>query len=167
MVVVVVMVAVVVLLLLLLVLVVGMVLTQKTCLITMLFNPRYYRGAVGALVVYDITKPASFSNLEKWLGELHEHADQDVCLMVVGNKTDLHHLRAVTLDEGRLLAEKHNFSFIETSALDATNVGEAFNNLLVDIFKVQVESKPAEDKSISKNSKSLEFTEQNNSGCGC
>uniref|UniRef100_A0A0L8HTL7 Uncharacterized protein n=1 Tax=Octopus bimaculoides TaxID=37653 RepID=A0A0L8HTL7_OCTBM len=140
MVVVVVMVAVVVLLLLLLVLVVGMVLTQKTCLITMLFNPRYYRGAVGALVVYDITKPASFSNLEKWLGELHEHADQDVCLMVVGNKTDLHHLRAVTLDEGRLLA---------------------------DIFKVQVESKPAEDKSISKNSKSLEFTEQNNSGCGC
>eukprot|EP00106_Octopus_bimaculoides_P002079 XP_014769521.1 PREDICTED: ras-related protein Rab-11B-like [Octopus bimaculoides] len=131
------------------------------------FATRYYRGAVGALVVYDITKPASFSNLEKWLGELHEHADQDVCLMVVGNKTDLHHLRAVTLDEGRLLAEKHNFSFIETSALDATNVGEAFNNLLVDIFKVQVESKPAEDKSISKNSKSLEFTEQNNSGCGC
>lgn len=99
----------------------------------------YYRGAVGALVVYDLTKPQSFQNLDKWLEELKEHAESSVRIMLVGNKTDLRHLRAITTDEGRSLAEKKNFSFTETSALDSTNVGEAFNNLLVDIFKTQVE----------------------------
>lgn len=103
----------------------------------------YYRGAVGALVVYDISKTSSFENLDKWLGELKEHADPHCCIMLVGNKVDLKHLRAVITEEGRCLAERHNFSFIETSALDNTNVGEAFNNLLVDIYKLQVESPPA------------------------
>ncbi|KAK6958783.1 ras-related protein Rab-11B [Biomphalaria glabrata] len=99
----------------------------------------YYRGAVGALVVYDITKSQTFDNLNKWLQELKDHADSSARIMIVGNKSDLRHLRAVTQEEGRLLAEKHKYSFIETSALDASNVGEAFNNLLVDIFKSQVE----------------------------
>ncbi|XP_052768541.1 ras-related protein Rab-11B-like [Mya arenaria] len=102
----------------------------------------YYRGAVGALVVYDISKASSFENLDKWLGELSEHADPFCCIMIVGNKVDLKHLRAITADAGRSLAEKHNYSFIETSALDNTNVGEAFNNLLVDIFKLQVDAPP-------------------------
>ncbi|KAJ8311728.1 hypothetical protein KUTeg_011083, partial [Tegillarca granosa] len=82
----------------------------------------------------------------KWLQELREHADPYVCIMIVGNKTDLRSLRAVTQEEGRNLAEKHNYSFIETSALDSTNVGEAFNNLLVDIFKVQVEDTSQDTK---------------------
>lgn len=99
----------------------------------------YYRGAVGALVVYDLTKPQTFHNLDKWLDELDEHAESSVRIMVVGNKTDLRHLRAITMEEGRALAEKKHFSFTETSALDSTNVGEAFNNLLVDIFKTQVD----------------------------
>lgn len=107
----------------------------------------YYRGAVGALVVYDITKTQSYENLSKWLTELKEHADAYCCIMIVGNKTDLKHLRAVETEEGRLLAEKSNFSFIETSALDSTNVGEAFNNLLVDIYKLQVEDQPNLDTS--------------------
>ncbi|XP_041356350.1 ras-related protein Rab-11B-like isoform X2 [Gigantopelta aegis] len=91
----------------------------------------YYRGAVGALVVFDITKQQSFQNLEKWLEEIREHADQEVCIMLVGNKADLRHLRAVTTEDGRMLAEKSNYSFIETSALEGVNVGEAFNNLIV------------------------------------
>ncbi|XP_064595929.1 ras-related protein rab-11.1-like [Liolophura sinensis] len=102
----------------------------------------YYRGAVGALVVFDITKPQSFANLDRWVQELREHADPCVRIMLVGNKTDLRHLRAVTLDDGRIFAEKHHYSFIETSALDCTNVGTAFNNLLVDIYKAQVEDQP-------------------------
>jgi Ras-related protein Rab-11B len=99
----------------------------------------YYRGAVGALVVYDMTKHLTFENLQKWLQELKDHADRSARIMIVGNKSDLRHLRAVTQEEGRLFAEKQQFSFIETSALDATNVGEAFNNLLIDIYRSQVE----------------------------
>ncbi|BFZ25778.1 hypothetical protein BsWGS_28817 [Bradybaena similaris] len=99
----------------------------------------YYRGAVGALVVYDMTKQLTFENLSKWLQELKDHADRSARIMIVGNKSDLRHLRAVTQEEGRVFAEKQQFSFIETSALDSTNVGEAFNNLLVDIYRSQVE----------------------------
>ncbi|CAG5114454.1 unnamed protein product [Candidula unifasciata] len=99
----------------------------------------YYRGAVGALVVYDMTKHQTFDNLSKWLQELKDHADRSARIMIVGNKSDLRHLRAVTQEEGRVFAEKQQFSFIETSALDSTNVGEAFNNLLVDIYRSQVE----------------------------
>lgn len=65
---------------------------------------RYYRGAVGALVVYDLTKPQTFQNLDKWLDELKDHAESSVRIMLVGNKTDLRHLRAVTMEEGRALA---------------------------------------------------------------
>ena len=50
--------------------------------------------------------------------------------MLVGNKSDLRHLRAVPTDEAKAFAEKNNLSFIETSALDSTNVETAFHNIL-------------------------------------
>lgn len=59
----------------------------------------YYRGAVGALLVYDITKPQTFVNAERWLRELREHADDDIVIMLVGNKSDLKHVRAVGTEE--------------------------------------------------------------------
>ncbi|KAL5020377.1 hypothetical protein ScPMuIL_003269 [Solemya velum] len=134
----------------------------------------YYRGAVGALVLYDIAKPMSFQNLEKWLNELREHADPYACIMIVGNKSDLTHLRTIPQEEGRLLAEKNNFSFIETSALDATNVAEAFNNLLVDIYKIQVTgdestiiSSPNKSDSRFKLDSSVTPMEGGSEGCSC
>jgi Ras-related protein Rab-11A len=96
----------------------------------------YYRGAVGALLVYDISKKESFIGVEKWLKELRDHADSNIVIMLVGNKSDLKHLRAVSTDEGREFAEKHSLSFIETSALDATNVEQAFTQLLTEIYRI-------------------------------
>uniref|UniRef100_G1TH86 Ras-related protein Rab-25 n=1 Tax=Oryctolagus cuniculus TaxID=9986 RepID=G1TH86_RABIT len=90
----------------------------------------YYRGAVGALLVYDIAKHLTYENVERWLKELRDHADSNIVIMLVGNKSDLRHLRAVPTDEARAFAEKNNLSFIETSALDSTNVEEAFKNIL-------------------------------------
>lgn len=131
----------------------------------------YYRGAVGALVVYDITKMQTFENLSKWLQELNEHADASASIMVVGNKTDLRHLRAVTQEEGRSLAEKNKFSFIETSALDSSNVGEAFNNLLVDIFKTQVENSSNAESGEGHNSSRVHLPHDDNTqpteACNC
>lgn len=72
--------------------------------VNLLNSHRYYRGAVGALVLYDITKPATFENLDKWISELKEHADPCVCIMIVGNKTDLRSQRVVSTEDGRLLA---------------------------------------------------------------
>lgn len=90
----------------------------------------YYRGAVGALLVYDIAKHLTYENVERWLRELRDHADQNIVIMLVGNKSDLRHLRAVPTDEAKAFAERNGLSFIETSALDSTNVETAFQNIL-------------------------------------
>ena len=104
----------------------------------------YYRGAVGALLVYDIAKYASFKNCERWLTELREHADRNIVIMLVGNKSDLRHLREVPTEEAKSFAEKNKLSFIETSALDATNVELAFQNILNEIYHIM--SKPNVDE---------------------
>ncbi|ELW62390.1 Ras-related protein Rab-11A [Tupaia chinensis] len=92
----------------------------------------YYRGAVGALLVYDIAKHLTYENVERWLKELRDHADSNIVIMLVGNKSDLRHLRAVPTDEARAFAEKNGLSFIETSALDSTNVEAAFQTILTE-----------------------------------
>lgn len=62
---------------------------------------RYYRGAVGALLVYDIAKHLTYENTERWVKELRDHADDNIVVMLVGNKSDLRHLRAVPTDEAK------------------------------------------------------------------
>lgn len=96
----------------------------------------YYRGAVGALLVYDIAKHLTYENVERWLRELRDHADQNIVIMLVGNKSDLRHLRAVPTDEAKGFAERNGLSFIETSALDSTNVETAFQNILTEIYRI-------------------------------
>ncbi|XP_061634822.1 ras-related protein Rab-11B-like isoform X1 [Phyllopteryx taeniolatus] len=115
----------------------------------------YYRGAVGALLVYDIAKHLTYENVERWLKELRDHADNNIVIMLVGNKSDLRHLRAVPTDEARAFAEKNTLSFIETSALDSTNVEEAFKNILTGLqlagnrFRVDIASRPKSARSDS------------------
>ncbi|KAL0738053.1 hypothetical protein Bca4012_014263 [Brassica carinata] len=96
----------------------------------------YYRGAVGALLVYDITRHVTFENVERWLKELRDHTDASVVIMLVGNKADLRHLRAVPTEEARSFSERENMFFMETSALDATNVEQAFTHVLTQIYRV-------------------------------
>merc|ERR1712226_1224287 len=96
----------------------------------------YYRGAVGALLVYDISKHSTFENVERWLKELRDHAEANIVVMLVGNKSDLRHLRAVETDEAMAFAEQHNLAFIETSALDASGVDTAFQRILTEIYRL-------------------------------
>jgi len=96
----------------------------------------YYRGAVAGLLVYDIAKHLTYENVDRWLKELRDHADNNIIIMLVGNKSDLRHLRAVPTDEARSFADKNNLSFIETSALDSTNVEQAFQQILTEIYHV-------------------------------
>jgi Ras-related protein Rab-11A len=96
----------------------------------------YYRGALGALLVYDVTKPTTFDNVQRWLKELRDHADANIVIMLIGNKTDLKHLRAVATEDAQSYAEKEGLSFIETSALEATNVEKAFQTILGEIYRI-------------------------------
>ncbi|KAF7288604.1 Ras-related protein [Mycena indigotica] len=110
----------------------------------------YYRGAVGAVVVYDISKHASFDNVPRWVNELQDNiktAEGSFKLLLVGNKSDLAAAgqRAVRVEEAEQLAEEHNMSFMETSALDATGVEEAFQSILSDIFNILSHRRPEDD----------------------
>lgn len=96
----------------------------------------YYRGAVGAMLVYDITKRQTFDHVARWLDELRIHADNNIVIMLVGNKTDLGNLRAVPTEDAKEFAEKEGLFFLETSALEATNVESSFYTVLTEIYRI-------------------------------
>ena len=86
----------------------------------------YYRGAAGALLVYDITRRETFNHLTRWLEEARANASSNMVIMLIGNKLDLEHRRAVSFEEGRRFAEENDLIFLECSAKTAKNVEEAF-----------------------------------------
>ncbi|KAK4484537.1 hypothetical protein RD792_007121 [Penstemon davidsonii] len=96
----------------------------------------YYRGAVGALLVYDVTRRPTFENVLRWLKELRDHTDPNIVIMLIGNKADLRHLVTVSTEDGRDLAERESLFFMETSALESTNVDNAFTEVLTQIHRV-------------------------------
>ncbi|XP_049368648.1 ras-related protein RABA4d-like [Solanum verrucosum] len=96
----------------------------------------YYRGAVGAMLVYDLTKRQSFDHMARWLEELRGHADKNIVIMLIANKCDLGSLRAVPVEDAQEFAERENLFFMETSALQSTNVEGAFMTVLTEIYKI-------------------------------
>eukprot|EP01113_Clastostelium_recurvatum_P009225 TRINITY_DN1441_c0_g1_i1.p1 TRINITY_DN1441_c0_g1~~TRINITY_DN1441_c0_g1_i1.p1 ORF type:complete len:220 (-),score=36.20 TRINITY_DN1441_c0_g1_i1:185-844(-) len=136
----------------------------------------YYRGAVGALLVYDIAKHATYKNVERWLLELRENADRNIVIMLVGNKSDLRHLREVPTEEAKDFAEKNKLSFIETSALDSSNVELAFQTILTEIYHIMSRPPPSTeddgDGPVLGEGNKVDLTQpskptQNDNGCKC
>ncbi|XP_002735510.1 ras-related protein Rab-8A-like [Saccoglossus kowalevskii] len=93
----------------------------------------YYRGAMGIMLVYDITNEKSFDNIKKWIRNIEEHASADVEKMILGNKCDMEDRRTVTKERGEQLAIEYGIKFMETSAKASVNVEEAFITLARDI----------------------------------
>jgi len=96
----------------------------------------YYRGAVGALLVYDISKRITYDNVSRWLKELRDHADANIVIMLVGNKKDLRHMRQVQTEEAKEFCKQQKLFFIETSALADSNVTTAFETILKEIYRL-------------------------------
>ncbi|GMM45505.1 Rab family GTPase [Pichia kluyveri] len=101
----------------------------------------YYRGAAGALVVYDITNSDSYENVSKWLKEMKDNSDANIVIALVGNKSDLGHLRAVPTEEAQNFATEHNLLFTETSAFTADNVDHTFKQLIQNIYEMVSKTK--------------------------
>ncbi|CAF0765190.1 unnamed protein product [Didymodactylos carnosus] len=101
----------------------------------MAITKAYYRNAYGALLVFDILKASTFQNLDQWYSEVRANAGVDCCIILIGNKSDQRHIRAVMSDAAKKYADERNIKYIETSALDATNVEQAFRTLIQDIYK--------------------------------
>ena len=82
----------------------------------------YYRGAAGALLVYDITRRETFDHLQSWLEDCRRYSNQNIVIMLIGNKCDLETKRQVSTEEGTKFAEDNGLTFLETSAKTAENV---------------------------------------------
>jgi len=87
----------------------------------------YYKGAIGALLVYDITRKETFTHVTKWLEEVKSNSSKQITIILIGNKKDLEDKRQVSYEEGEALAKENGLMFLETSAKTAYNVVEAFN----------------------------------------
>ncbi|VFQ64424.1 unnamed protein product [Cuscuta campestris] len=133
----------------------------------------YYRGAVGALLVYDVTRHTTFENVSRWLKELRDHTDPNIVVMLIGNKSDLRHLVAVPTQEGTEFSEKESLYFMETSALESTNVESAFTEVLTQIYhivsKKAIETGDAGGSTISvpPRGESINVKEQGGKQGGC
>ena len=106
----------------------------------------YYKGAKGALIVYDITNKESFKNVDKWINDLKESGDDDVSILIVGNKCDLEASREVTTDEVKKKAELYKMAYCETSALKGENIDNAFRTLIKIVVEKNEKKKNEEDK---------------------
>jgi Ras-related protein Rab-2A len=94
----------------------------------------YYRGACGALLVFDVTNRESFEHLQGWLDDARANCNTPITVMLVGNKCDLESKRQVSKDEATAFAREMDLVYIETSAKTAHNVDEAFINTAQEIF---------------------------------
>ncbi|XP_021354784.1 ras-related protein Rab-37-like isoform X4 [Mizuhopecten yessoensis] len=105
----------------------------------------YYRDANALLLLYDVTNKASFDNIRAWLGEINEYAQEDVVIMLLGNKSDSTADRVIRTEDGEKLAKEYSVAFMETSAKTGMNVDLAFMAVARDL-KMKKTRKPTEPK---------------------
>ncbi|XP_043218796.1 ras-related protein Rab-37-like isoform X2 [Amphibalanus amphitrite] len=94
----------------------------------------YYRDAHALLLLYDVTNKTSFENTRAWLAEIREYAQDNVVIMLLGNKCDRSEDRVVQSDDGERLAREFNVVFMETSAKTGMNVELAFSAIARDLL---------------------------------
>ena len=124
--------------------------------------PSYIRDSSVAVVVYDVTNKASFSNCDKWIEDVRAERGGEVVIMLVGNKTDLSDKRQVTADEGEAKAKKLNVLFIETSAKSNQNIKQMFRKL-AEALPGQDAGKPADGSQ----NVDIQVGQRKTSGKGC
>ena len=89
-----------------------------------------YRGAMGIILVYDITDYTSFNNIPKWLKAIQEHANEGVEKMLIGNRCDIEDERVIPKERGEGIAKENNILFFETSAKTGVNIDYAFTEFV-------------------------------------
>ena len=135
----------------------------------------YYKGAKGALLVYDITRENTFKNIDLWLKELISVNSDKISLVLIGNKCDLPLLRKVQQKDAQKKADRYKIKFYETSALDSYNINQAFEDLIKDIYIKTKNNFYKDDNNINNNkhhggfglNKQMSQKREEDSFCGC
>ena len=100
----------------------------------------YYKGAKGALIVYDITRKNTFDSIDKWIADLKLNGDKNICIVILGNKSDLNEQREVDKELGMKKSEMFKTAFMETSALNGENITKAFDEIIQQIYQMNKNS---------------------------
>ncbi|KCV69667.1 rab family, other [Fonticula alba] len=104
----------------------------------------YYRGAMGILLVFDLSDPVSFRNVNTWMHTIEQHACGSVNRILIGNKCDIPaDSRKVSTEEAEALAKEYGIRYFETSAKEDINVTEAFRTLASDIKTRLIDNNPS------------------------
>ncbi len=131
----------------------------------------YYKGAVGALLVYDITRRDTFTHVTKWLEEVRSNSSKSITVILIGNKKDLEDKRQVSYEEGEAFAKENGLMFLETSAKTAYNVVESFNLsaqcILNNIVKTGVDPSINSNINLNKGMDSANAAGPNQKGACC
>lgn len=125
----------------------------------------YFRNAVGAVLVYDLTNRSSFEELNTWLNDLNSLAAPNACIVLIGNKADLTDERQIEEAEADAFAQRYGLTRLETSAKDGTGVKEAFARLGEGIIRKEKEGKLVPPKPAP--SKEVTEEKKQNNGKGC
>ncbi len=117
----------------------------------------YYKGAKGALIVFDLSSKNTFQNVEKWYNEIKKTADPNINLILIGNKSDLKDKRQISTEEGENKAKEMNVAYLETSALNCDNVDKAFDALIEAISnKMKKEMEAEEEENDDNNNDNIQ-----------
>ena len=123
----------------------------------------YYKGAKGALIVYDITNKFSFDSVDKWVQDLNSYGDKNITLLLVGNKSDLEEKRQILKENGEEKAKSFNLGFIETSACSGDNIDQAFVIMLKEVLKKYIDENDINnDEFEASGGKNLELNKKDN-----
>ena len=120
----------------------------------------YYKGAKGAMIVYDVTNQNSFNNVDKWHNEIKEKSAKSINLMMIGNKTDLE--KVISSEDAINKAKTLNIPVMETSAFDASNVKEAFYDLIREMYKSVLKLKEKYEQKESRKEEGIKINTENN-----
>ncbi|XP_076441506.1 ras-related protein Rab-3-like isoform X2 [Babylonia areolata] len=130
----------------------------------------YYRGAMGFILMYDVTNEESFNAVQDWCIQIKTHAWSSACVVLVGNKCDLEPARLISQSQGLDLAQRLGLEFFETSAKENINVKAVFERLVDIICDKMSESLDSDPTLVSSTAKATRLTENPNmqsSSCAC
>lgn len=99
----------------------------------------YFRGAMGIIIVYDVTDRNSFNNIKTWLKSVEQHCDYNIKIILLANKCDLENHRVVSTEEGKLIAMNNNILYFETSAKDNIEIENPIISLTKSIIIQKLE----------------------------
>ena len=122
----------------------------------------YYKGAKGAFIVYDITRKETFDDVDKWRNELISSCNQEITVMLIGNKCDLEDQRQISKEQGEEKAKSFGFSFLETSALSGENLEKGFQMLIEEIYqKYKVEQSKSDEINLNSGAEEIKIGKMN------